>query len=55
MKSRLTGIPTQQARETGAPWTDTSVINILKLLLKLGKLVFQHSNQGRQQRLRRIL
>ena len=22
---RLTGIATQQARETGAPWTDTSV------------------------------
>ena len=40
----------QQARETRAPWTDTSVNNRLNLLLKLDKLGFQPSNQRRQDR-----
>ena len=41
--------PTQQARQTGAPWTDTSVNDRWNLLLKLDKLGFQPSKQGRQQ------
>ena len=49
IKTRQTGIPTQQARETGAPWTDTSVYNSYYLLLKLDKLGFQPSKQGRQE------
>ena len=44
-----TGIPTQEARETGTPWTDTSVSDRWKLLLKLDKLGFQPSKQGRQE------
>ena len=36
IKARLTGIQAQQARETGAPWTDTPVYNRWNLLLKLG-------------------
>ena len=43
IKTRETGIPTQQARETGAPWTDTSVNDRWNLLLKLEKLGFQPS------------
>ena len=35
IKTRLTGIPTQQGRKTRAPWTDTSVNDRWKLLLKL--------------------
>ena len=49
IKTRETGIPTQQARETGAPWTDTSVNDRWNLLLKLDKLGFQPSKQGRQE------
>ena len=49
IKSRLTGIQAQQARETRAPWTDTSVNDRWKLLLKLDKLGFQPSKQGRQE------
>ena len=49
IKTRETGIPTQQARETGAPWTDTSVNDRWNLLLKLEKLGFQPSKQGRQE------
>ena len=49
IKIRDTGIPTQQARETGAPWTDTSVFNTYYLLLKLETLGFQPSKQGRQE------
>ena len=49
IKTRLTGIPTQQARETGAPWTDISVNDRWKLLLKLDKLGFKPSKQGRQE------
>ena len=45
-KTRQNGIPTQQARETRAPWTDTSVSERWKLLLKLDKLGFQPSKQG---------
>ena len=41
--------PTQQARETEAPWTETSVFNTYYLLLNLGKLGFQPSKQGRQE------
>ena len=41
--------PTQQARETGAPWTETSVFNTYYLLLNLDKLGFQPSKQGREQ------
>ena len=43
------------ARETGAPWTDTSVNNRSNLLLKLDKLGFQPSKQGRQKLPRLIL
>ena len=49
IKTRETGIPTQQPRETGAPWTDTSVNDRWNLLLKLEKLGFQPSKQGRQE------
>ena len=49
IKTRKTGILIQQARETGAPWTDTSVYNRQNLLLKLDKLGFQSSKQGRQE------
>ena len=49
IKTRLTGIQAQQARETRAPWTDTSVNDRWKLLLKLDKLGFQPSKQGRQE------
>ena len=48
IKTRETGIPTQQARETGAPWTDTSVSDRWNLVLKLDKLGFKPSKQGRQ-------
>ena len=34
--------------ETEAPWTDTSVNNKGNILLKLDKLGFQPSKQGRQ-------
>ena len=47
IKTRYTGIPTQQARETGAPWTDTSVNNRWYLLLKLDNVGFQASSNGR--------
>ena len=40
--------PTEQARETGAPWTETSVYDSYNLLLKLDKLGFQPSKQGGQ-------
>ena len=49
IEARYTGIPTQQARETGAPWTDTSVNARRSLLLKEDKLGFQRSKQGRQE------
>ena len=49
IKTRLTGIQTQQARETRAPSTDTSVNDRWKLLLKIDKLGFQPSKQGRQE------
>ena len=49
IKTRETGIPTQQARQTGAPWTDTSVNDRWNLLLKLDKLGFKPSKQGRQE------
>ena len=49
IKSRYTGIQTQQARETRAPWTDISIHDSLILVLKLNKLGFQPSKQGRQQ------
>ena len=35
IKTRETGIHAQQERETRAPWTDTSVNDRWKLLLKL--------------------
>ena len=37
IKTRETGIQAQQARETRAPWTDTSVNDRWNLLLKLDK------------------
>ena len=43
IKTRETGIQAQQARETRAPWTDTSVNDRWNLLLKLEKLGFQPS------------
>ena len=42
-------MPTQQARETTAPWTDISVNNRWNLLLKVDKLGFQPRKQGRQE------
>ena len=48
-KTRLTGIQAQQARETRAPWTDTSVNDRWKLLLKLEKLGFKPRKQGREE------
>ena len=47
--TRKTWIQAQQARETRAPWTDTSVNDRWNLLLKLDKLGFQPSKQGRQE------
>ena len=49
IKTRETGIQAQQARETGAPWTDTSANDRWNLLLKLDKLGFKPSKQGRQE------
>ena len=49
IKTRLTGIQTQEARETRAPGTDTSVNDRWNLLLKLEKLGFKPSKQGRQE------
>ena len=49
IKTRETGIEAQQARETRAPWTDTSVNDRWNLLLKLDKLGFKPSKQGRQE------
>ena len=49
IKTRLTGIQAQQERETRAPWTDTSVNDRWKLLLKLDKMGFKPSKQGRQE------
>ena len=39
----------QQANESGAPWTDTSVYRSYYLLLKLDKLGFQPSKQWSQE------
>ena len=49
IKTRETGIQAQQARETRAPWTDTSVNDRWNLLLKLDRLGFEPSKQGRQE------
>ena len=50
IKTRYTGIATLQARETGAPWTYTSVYDTYYLLLILDKLGgFQSSKQKRQE------
>ena len=49
IKTRETRIQAQQARETRAPWTDTSVNDRWNLLVKLDKLGFQPSKQGRQE------
>ena len=49
IKTRETGIQAQQARETRASWTDTSVNDRWNLLLKLDKLGFKLSKQGRQE------
>ena len=40
IKTRSTGIQTQQARETRAPWTDISVYDSYILALNLDKLEF---------------
>ena len=47
--TRKTWIQAQQARETRAPWTDTSVNHRWNLLLKLDKLGFKPSKQERQE------
>ena len=47
--TRKTWIQAQQARETRAPWTDTSVNDRWNLLLRLGQLGFKPSKQGRQE------
>ena len=49
IKTRETGIQAQQARNTRAPWTDTSVNDRWNLLFNLDKLGFKPSNQGRQE------
>ena len=49
IKTRLTGIQAQQAREKRAPWTDTSVNDRWNLLLKLEKLGFKPIKEGRQE------
>ena len=49
INTRLTGSQAQQARETRAPWTDTSVNDRWNVLLKLEKLGFIPSKQGRQE------
>ena len=49
INTRETGIQAQQARETRAPWNDTSVNDRWKLLLILDKLGFKPSKQGRQE------
>ena len=49
IKTRLTGMQAQQARETRAPWTDTSVNDRWILLLRLDQLGFKPSMQGRQE------
>ena len=48
-KTRLTGIQAQQARDTRAPWTDTSANDRWNLLLRLDQLGFKPSKQGRQE------
>ena len=55
IKTRETGIQAQQARETRAPWTDTSVNDRWNLLLKLDRLGFKPSKQGRQELPGRVL
>ena len=49
IKTRETGIQTQEGRETRAPWTDTSVNDRWNLRLKLDRLGFQPRKQGRQE------
>ena len=49
INTRLTGIQAQEGRETRDPWTDTSVNDRWNLLLKLDRLGFQRSKQGRQE------
>ena len=49
INTRLTGIQAQEGRETRAPWTDTSVNDRWNLLLKLEKLGFIPSKEGRQE------
>ena len=49
IKTRLTGMQAQEARETRAPWTDTSVSDRWILLLRLDQLGFKPSKQGRQE------
>ena len=49
IKTRLTGIQTQEARETRAPWTDTSVNDRWNLVLRLDQLGFKPSKEGREE------
>ena len=49
IKTRETGIQAQQARETRAPWTVSSVNDRWNLLLKVDKLGFKPSKQGREE------
>ena len=49
INTRLTGIQAQEGRETGASWTDSSVNDRWNLLLKLDRLGFERSKQGRQE------
>ena len=49
IKTRETGIQAQEERETRAPFTDTSVKDRWKLLLKVVKLGFKPSKQLRQE------
>ena len=49
IKTRETGIQTQEARETRAPWTDTSVNDRWNLLLTLDELGFKPCKQGREE------
>ena len=49
IKTRESGIQAQEERETRAPWTDSSVNDRWKLLLKLDKLGFKLRKQGRRE------
>ena len=46
IKTRLTEIQTQEARDTRGPWTDASVNDRWNLLLKLDRLGLSPGSKG---------